>query len=301
MPGKRSNAIAPDKGMALFSVLGYSVMAAMALICLLPFWLMITGSFSDEHTILRRGFSILPRGFSLEAYRSIFRGSTKILRAYRTTIGITVVGTLASLTLTSMAGYVLQRPDFRCRNALSFFVYFTTLFSGGLIPWYILIVRLGMKNTLAALVIPALLSPWHIMLMRNFIRTIPISILEAAKIDGAGDWGIYRRIVLPLSKTGLAAIGLFIALNYWNNWYLANLFMKDESKYPLQYLLYQMLSSAEFLKSAASAGFDTAQIQPPTETLKLATAMVVTGPILLLYPFVQRFFVKGVTVGAVKG
>jgi SSS family solute:Na+ symporter len=135
MPGKRSNAIAPDKGTALFSVLGYIVMTAMALICLLPFWLMVTGSFSDEHEILRSGFSVLPRGFSLEAYRSIFRGSSKILRAYRTTIGITSAGTLVSLTLTSMAGYVLQRQDFRCRNALSFFVYFTTLFSGGLIPW----------------------------------------------------------------------------------------------------------------------------------------------------------------------
>ncbi len=298
---KNPNAIAPDAGTRSFSILGYTVMVIITLVCFLPFWLMLTGSVSSESEIIRHGFSILPRGFSLDAYRSIFRGTNKIIRAYKTTLIITGIGTAASLAFTSMAGYVLQRQDFRYRNILSFFIYFTTLFSGGLIPWYIVIVRLGMKNTMAALILPALLSPWHIMLMRNFIKSIPFSIMEAAKIDGAGDFAIYRRIVLPLSMTGLAAIGLFIALNYWNNWYLANLFMKDEAKYPLQYLLYQMLSSAEFLKSAASSGFDVSQITPPTETLKLATAMVVTGPILLLYPFVQRYFVKGVTVGAVKG
>lgn len=301
MTHRNKNAIAPDKGTFSFSVLGYAVMTVITLVCFLPFWLMVTGSISSEHEIIRHGFSILPRGFSLDAYHSIFRGSSKILRAYGTTLIVTGVGTSISIMLTSMAGYVLQRQDFRYRNALSFFIYFTTLFSGGLIPWYIVIIRLGMKNTLAALIVPALLSPWHIMLMRNFIKSIPFSIMEAAKIDGAGDWAIYRSIVLPLSKTGLAAIGLFIALNYWNNWYLANLFMKDEARYPLQFLLYQMLSSAEFLKSAAATGIDASQITPPTETLKLATAMVVTGPILLLYPFVQRFFVKGVTVGAVKG
>ena len=301
MRNKKKSLIARDKGMRSFQLLGYGFMALVTVVCFLPFWLMITGSISSEHEIIRHGFHILPRGFSLDAYRSIFRGYNKIARAYQTTLIITGVGTTVSLLFTSMAGYVLQRQDFRYRNVLSFFIYFTTLFSGGLIPWYIVIIRLGMKNTLAALIIPALLNPWHIMLMRNFIKSIPFSIMEAAKIDGAGDWSIYRSIVLPLSKTGLAAIGLFIALAYWNNWYHANLFMKDESQYPLQYLLYQMLASAEFLKSAAASGIDASQITPPAETLKLATAMVVTGPILLLYPFVQRFFVKGVTIGAVKG
>lgn len=298
---KQKSTIVGDAGMRSFRIIGYTLMTVLSILCFIPFWVMITGSVSDEADIIVHGFSFWPRKFSLNAYRSIFAGGSKILLAYRNTIFITAVGSTLAIVLTSMAGYVLQRQDFRYRNRLSFFIYFTTLFSGGLVPWYILIINLNMKNTMWALIVPALLSPWHIMLMRNFIRTIPYSILEAAKIDGAGDFGIYARIILPLSKAGLATIGLFIALSYWNNWYLANLFMKDEKGYPLQFLLYQMLSSAEFLKSAAAANFDTTAVQAPTETMKLATAMVVTGPILLLYPFVQRYFIKGVTIGAVKG
>lgn len=298
---KHPNQIRPDHGTAVFQTVGYTLMTLVTLTCLVPFWLMLTGSFSDEADIIVNGFTLWPRVFSTYAYRSIFASGSKILTAYRNTIFITAVGGSASILLTSMAGYVLQRQDFPYRNGLSFFVYFTTLFSGGLVPWYILIINLGLKNSVWALILPALLSPWHIMLMRSFIRSIPFSIIESAKIDGASDFDIYLRIVLPLSKAGLAAVGLFIALKYWNDWYLANLFMKDENGYPLQFLLYQMLSSAEFLKSAAAANVDVSSVQAPAETMKLATAMVVTGPILLLYPFVQRYFVKGITIGAVKG
>ncbi len=295
------NTIRPDKGTVTFQTIGYIVMILITILCVIPFWLMITGSVSDEADIIANGFAFWPRKFSMHAYRTIFVSGGKIFTAYKNTIIITVTGTTLALALTSMSGYVLQRQDFRYRNALAFFIYFTTLFSGGLVPWYIMIVQMGMKNTMYALIIPALLSPWYIMLMRNFIRSIPYSIVEAAKIDGAGDLGTYMRIILPLSKAGLAAIGMFIALHYWNNWYLANLFMKDEAGYPLQYLLYQLLSNAEYLKSSAAANIDISAVQAPAETMKLATAVVVTGPILLLYPFVQRYFVKGVTIGAVKG
>lgn len=298
---KRTGAIRPDEGTKAFHAIGYLVMSVITALCFVPFWLMITGSFSDEADILVRGFSIWPRVYSLNAYRNIFASGGKIFRSYGVTIFVTVVGSSLSILLTSMAGYVLQRQDFRYRNKLSFFVYFTTLFSGGLVPWYILMINLGLKNSIWVLILPVLMSPWHIMLMRNFIRSIPFSIVEAAKMDGANDWSIYARVVLPLSKAGLAAVGLFIALRYWNDWYLANLFMKDEKQYPLQFLLYQMLSNAEFLKSAAAANFDLSSVQAPAETMKLATAVVVTGPILLLYPFVQRYFVKGITIGAVKG
>lgn len=301
MTKQRSNAIRPDAGTIPFSILGYIIISIVSIVALIPFWLMVAGSFSDEADILVNGFTIWPRVFSTYAYKCIFASSEKIIRSYMITIFITVCGEGASVLLTSMTGYVLQRQDFPYRNGLSFFIYFTTLFSGGLVPWYVLIINLGFKNTLWALIIPALLSPWHIMLMRNFIRSIPFSIVEAAKIDGANDWGIYTRVILPLSVSGIAAVGLFIALRYWNDWYHANLFMNDEKNYPLQFLLYQMLSSAEFLKSAAAANFDVSSVQAPAETLKLATAVVVTGPILLLYPFVQRYFVKGITIGAVKG
>ena len=187
------------------------------------------------------------------------------------------------------------------RNGISFFIYFTTLFSGGLIPWYILMTKnLGLKDSYWALILPPLLSAWNIILMRSFMKSIPESIVESAKIDGAGDFKIYQRLILPLSTPGLATIGLFLALGYWNDWFNANMFITSDSKYPLQFLLYKILSSAAVLQTNNGA-YLAANVVPPTETLKMAVAVVATGPIILLYPFVQRYFVKGLTVGAVKG
>lgn len=299
---RKSNRIQPDKGSRSFSILGYCVMTLITIACLIPFWLLIIGSFSDEHTILTEGYKLWPTKFTLDAYRSIFQGWNKIASAYGVTVTVTVVGTATSLFITSLTGYVLMRQDFQARNKVSFFIYFTTLFSGGVIPSYILFVKyLGLKNNILALILPCLLSPWNIFLMRNFMKSIPYTIVEAAKIDGAGDWQIYWRIVLPLCKAGLATVGLFIALTYWNDWYHASLYITEEAKYPLQYLLYRMLSNAEYMKQAASAGIFLEAATLPSETLKMATAIVVTGPILLLYPFIQRYFVKGIMIGGVKG
>ena len=294
--------IEPDKGTLSFSILGYAVMVLVTIACFIPFWLLIAGSFSDEHSIMTEGYHLWPKDFSLDAYRSIFRGWTRILTAYGVTTIVTVVGTCVSLFITSATGYVLMRRDFLPRNKVSFFIYFTTLFSGGVIPSYLLIVRyLGLKNNLLSLILPGLLTPWNIFLMRNFMKSIPYDIIEAAKIDGASDWQIYWRIMLPLCKAGLATVGLFIALNYWNDWYHASLYITEEAKYPLQYLLYRMLSNAEYMKQAASAGVFLEAATLPSETLKMATAIIVTGPILLLYPFVKRYFVKGIMIGGVKG
>ncbi len=201
-----------------------------------------------------------------------------------------------------MAGYVLIRQDFKPRNRVSFFIYFTSLFSGGVIPTYILYVKyLNLKNTLWALILPCLLSPWNIFLMRNYMKSIPYSLIDAAKIDGAGDWMIFTRIILPLAKAGLATVGLFVALTYWNDWYHASLYITKGKLYPLQYLLHRMLSNAEYMKLAAQSGVTLDNMTMPSETLKMATAIVVTGPILLVYPFVQKYFVKGIMVGSVKG
>jgi putative aldouronate transport system permease protein len=294
--------IKPDKGTLSFSVIGYSVMTVITLLCLIPFWLVIAASFSDEQDVLVHGFRLWPSVFSLDAYKSIFSGFDSLMRSYVVTIFITLAGTFTSILLTSMAGYVLIRQDFGKRNAVSFFIYFTTLFSGGVIPSYILFVKyLNMKNSIWALVLPCLLSPWNIFLMRNFMKSIPYSLVEASKIDGANDWQIYAKVMLPLSKAGLATVGLFLSLNYWNDWYHASLYITKESLYPLQYLLYRMLSNAEYMKQAAEAGIFIDSAMPPSETLKMATALVVTGPILLVYPFVQRFFIKGIMIGSVKG
>lgn len=294
--------VRPDKGTKSFTVLGYAVMTVITIICFIPFWLIISASISDEHTILVEGFKLWPSEISFDAYRSIFQDSSSIFESYAVTLIVTAVGTASALLLTSMTGYVLTRQDFKARNKVSFFIYFTTLFSGGVIPSYILIVKyLQLKNTLWALILPCLLSPWNIFLMRNFMKSIPYSLIEVAKIDSAGDLQIFTRIVLPLSKAGLATVGLFLALNYWNDWYHASLYITKENLYPLQYLLYRMLSNAEYMKQAAEAGLLLGTETLPSETLKMATAIVVTGPILLVYPFVQKYFVKGIMIGSVKG
>ncbi len=294
--------IKPDEGTRSFSMLGYGLMTIITLICFIPFWLIIVASISDENTVLTEGFKLWPTVISFDAYRSIFQGSKSLMQSYLVTVFITGTGTMLSLFLTSMTGFVLIRQDFLERNKVSFFIFFTTLFSGGVIPNYILFVKyLNIKNSLWALVLPCLLSPWNIFLMRNFMKSIPYSLIEASKIDGANDWQIYVKVILPLCKAGLATVGLFLALNYWNDWYHASLYITKENLYPLQYLLYRMLSNAEYMKQAAAAGVFLDTVALPSETLKMATALVVTGPILLLYPFVQRYFVKGIMIGSIKG
>jgi len=294
--------VKPDKGTNSFTLLGYCVMTIITIICFIPFWLIIVASISDENMVLTEGFKLWPTVISFDAYRSIFQGFDSLVKSYAVTIFITLTGTGSALLLTSMTGYVLIRRDFPERNRISFFIYLTTLFSGGVIPSYILFVKyLNLKNSLWALILPCLLSPWNIFLMRNFMKSIPYSLIEASKIDGANDWQIYRKVILPLCKAGLATVGLFIALNYWNDWYHASLYITREGLYPLQYLLYRMLSNAEYMKQAAAAGVFLDAVTLPSETLKMATALVVTGPILLLYPFVQKYFIKGIMIGSVKG
>ena len=291
-----------DKGSRSFAIVGYSVMTIITIISFIPFWLMISASFSDEVSVLTQGFSLIPHKISLDAYRSIFMGFKQLIKAYGVTILVTVVGTSISMLLTSMTGYVLMRQDFKPRNKVSFFIYFTSLFSGGVIPIYILYVKyLNLKNSIWALILPCILSPWNIFLMRNYMKSIPYSLVDAATIDGANDWQTYQKIIMPLCKAGLATVGLFVALTYWNDWYHASLYVTNEDLYPLQYLLHRMLSNAEYMKQAAAAGDFIDNAVRPSETLKMATALVVTGPILLLYPFIQKYFVKGIMVGSVKG
>ena len=218
------------------------------------------------------------------------------------TIFTTLVTTFGSLFLTSMTGYALSRQDFRTRNAFAFFFYFTQLFSGGLIPWYMLITQfLHLRDSIWALIIPGLMGSYNLLLMRNFIKQcVPNELVESARIDGAGDMRIFLQIVIRLSTPALATIGLFIALGKWNDWYSSMMFIKTESKHTLQYYLYRMVNMANALRNMERAGV-TANVSLPSETVKMAMAMVATGPVVLVYPFVQRYFVKGLTVGAIKG
>lgn len=279
----------------------YIIVAIFALICLFPFTLMVTSSFMNEKEILTEGFKLIPDEWSFSAYEFLFRTPKKLVDAYGVTIFTAVVGTLMGLLCMSMAGYVLCRKDFRYRNQISFFIYFTTLFSGGLIPSYLLMVNgLHLKDSIWAMILPAIMSPWSIFLMRNFMKSVPDSLYESASIDGAGDFRIFWQIFLPLAKPALATVGLFLVLGYWNQWYSAMLYIESPEKYPLQYFLQKIINQAN-ITLLIQQGITINTQDMPSESIKMATAVVATGPIILVYPFVQKYFVSGMTVGAVKG
>jgi putative aldouronate transport system permease protein len=286
----------------IFSGIGYVSLIFLAILCIFPFVLVVSSSFTEENKIITEGYQFIPTAFSTEAYSILFKYPEQMIQAYLVTIGVTLIGTLLGLFLTSMTAYALSRKDFKWRNKFSFFFFFTTLFSGGLVPWYLLMVNyLDMKDTLAALVIPMMLNVFYIIVMKSFMGSIPEAIVESAKIDGAGDFKIYTRLILPLSKPALATIGLFLALAYWNDWYNALLFISNENLMPLQYYLYKMLGNMDGMRKAMMGAGAVVTTSIPTESLKMAMTVVATGPILLAYPFVQKYFVQGLTIGAVKG
>lgn len=283
------------------TIVFYIAVFLVAMICFLPFWLIVIGSLSSESDVVQYGYALWPKNFSIEAYKTVFMIPKRIIQAYGVSITITFVGTFISLFFSTMAAFVLMRKDFKYRNKLAMFLYFPSIFSGGMLPSYLLVVKyLGLKDSIWALILPGMISAWNIFLLRNFMSDIPDSIMESAKLDGASDFQIFLKLYLPLSKAGLATIGLFTALGYWNSWSGAMLYISSPEKYPLQYLLYSMLSNMQGLREMAAAS-GVALPNAPSETYKMAMAVVTTGPILLLYPFVQRYFVKGITVGAVKG
>ena len=306
----RDNARATKKKMSSdvrkLNIIAYTFCIAVALICLIPFLMIISGSFSSEAAITKNGFSLLPQDFSLQAYKTVFKEPIVVFRAYAVTICLTIGGTMIGLLLQTMTAYVLSRKDFEWRNKFSFFFYFTTLFNGGLVPYYVLMTRtLNLKDSYLALLLPLLFNVYNLLIMKSYITALPDSLIDAAKIDGCGEVRTLFQIVMPLIKPALATVGLFIALAYWNDWYNAMLYINTEDKYPLQYFLYQQVNNIEAYKklianSAVSSAVVTA-VSLPTQTLKMALTIVVTGPIILDYPMVQKYFVQGITIGAVKG
>lgn len=288
-----------EPGKLVFNIIACSIITLLVLVSILPFVMIISGSLSNSQAIMKNGYSLFIQDFTVDAYRMIFRFPEEIGKSYVVSIFVTVMGTVFGLFIMTMAGYVLQRRDLRYSNQIAFFFYFTTLFSGGLVPWYMMIAKMGMKETVWSLVIPMMCSPFNILLIRNFMKQIPESLTESAQIDGAGDFYIFTQIIVPLSKPILATVGLFLALAYWNNWYLASLFVNDVNLWPLQYRLHRILTAAMAVAQGGAENFVNAAL--PTETVKLANAVIATGPIILLYPFLQKYFVQGITIGAVKG
>jgi putative aldouronate transport system permease protein len=290
----------------LLSFLAYFINGLIAIFCLIPFIMVVSASFSSEEAIKSFGFSLWPREFTLEAYTTVFKEPLVVFRAYGVTIALTILGTLTGLFLQTMTAYVLSRKEFEWRNKFSFFFYFTTLFSGGLVPSYILMTRyLGLKDSYLALFLPLLFSVYNLLVMKSYIMGIPESLIDAAKIDGCGEFGTMVKVVIPLLKPAMATVGLFIALAYWNDWYNAMLYIGKESMHPLQYFLYKQVNNIEaykrIIESQQVSSEAASAMSMPTQSLKMALTVVVTGPIILLYPFVQKYFVQGITIGAVKG
>jgi len=293
--------IRATKATIIFNITGYFLVTFVAILCIIPFIMLISGAFTSEHAIATYGYGIIPKEFSLSAFKLLLKYPQDIIRAYGVSIFITVTGTTLGLFLITMTAFVLSRKNFKYRNKISFFFYFTTLFNGGLVATYIFMIRyLHLKDSYIALILPLMFNVFYLLIMRSFIKSIPESIIESAAIDGAGYFTIFLKLILPLSKAGLATIGLFIALEYWNDWYNSMLYIIDYKKFPLQYMLYNMLSSTEAMSRISSTASVSAA-NMPSQSLKLAMAVVATGPIILVYPFVQKYFVKGITVGAVKG
>ncbi|MGX4584537.1 carbohydrate ABC transporter permease [Paenibacillus chitinolyticus] len=281
------------------------ILLIVAISCILPFILLFISSITDEQSIVRHGYSFFPEAYSLSAYRYLWQDADRIFRAYGITIIVTVIGTVVSLIITSLLAYPLSRKDMPMNKFWAFFVFFTMLFNGGLVPTYLVYTQLfDLKNTLLALIVPGLLTnAFYVMLMRTFFTTsIPTPVMESAKIDGAGEFITFVRIVLPLSLPILATVGLFQTIHYWNDWFNGMIYITDSKLYSLQNMLNRILLDIQFLSSGNFSGAQSdSAANIPTETTRMAMAVIGIIPILIAYPFFQKFFVKGLTIGAVKG
>ncbi|WP_248930630.1 carbohydrate ABC transporter permease [Paenibacillus hamazuiensis] len=282
------------------------VMGLFSVTCLLPFILLAMSSITEEKTIFQNGYSFFPKQFSFAAYEYLWQQSSLIFNAYGITVLVTLVGTTASLLITSMLAYPLSRRDLPGGMFFAFLLFFTLLFNGGLVPTYLIYTQVfHIKNTIWALIVPGLLmNGFNVLLMRTFfMTTVPVPVLEAASMDGASEFKMYYKIVMPLSLPILATVGLFQGLAYWNDWNNGLIYVTDPKLFSLQNVLNRIMSDIQFLasNSEASAQAGTAIAQLPSETFRMAIAVIAVVPILITYPFFQKYFIKGMTIGAVKG
>ena len=287
----------------LSKILIYFIVLLVSLFCLLPFIMIVTGSISNEQDIAKYGYTLLPKHIDLISYRVLLLDIKSIANSYKISMIVTIAGTLASLLVNTMMAYAISRKTLKYRKALSVYALITILFNGGMVPWYIVCVNyLHLKDKLIALIIPYLANAWYIFLLRNFVQTIPDAMHESAKIDGAGEYTIFFKIILRLMTPALATVGLFTALGYWNDWWLGLMLIDKTQLQPLQLLLRAIVSNIMFLKASTNAAAMQALIVTlPSEGIKMAICVITIGPIIFLYPFLQKYFVKGIMIGAVKG
>ncbi len=287
-----------SRGEKIFNAANMFVLGVIALICLYPFVYTLSISLSTAAEASRDGFHLYPKEISLVSYRMVL-GNPNIATGYMNTIIRTVVGTILTLLLTCVAAYPLARREMPHRSMLTFVIVFTMLFNGGIVPGYLLVKELGMINTLWSLIIPGMITAFNVIIVKNFFQSLPESLVESARIDGAGEWTILLRIYLPLSKPVLATVALWTAVAHWNAWFDALLYITDDSKQVLQTFLQRIVieSSTQMMELGVT---DTSVVQFTSETIKAATIIVTILPIIAVYPFVQKYFVKGIMLGGVK-
>ncbi|KAA6448809.1 carbohydrate ABC transporter permease [Bacillus swezeyi] len=282
----------------MFDILNYAFLTGFGLVCVLPFIHVIAASFATVEEVISKKFILIPTTFSLDAYRYIF--STDIVyRSLIISILVTAAGTAVSMFLSSLMAYGLSRKELMGRRVLMFLVVFTVLFSGGMIPTFLVVKSLGLLDSYWSLILPTAINAFNLIILKNFFQNIPASLEESAKIDGCNDLGIFFRIILPLSLPAIATISLFYAVTYWNTYMQAILYLSDATKWPIQVLLRQIVIVSSGMQGdmtemgAASA--------PPEQTIKMAVIVVATIPVLLVYPFIQKHFAKGALLGSIKG
>lgn len=286
-------------GSRAFDVLNYTLLFVIAAVTVLPFIHVIAGSFTTVGELARKQFVLIPTEWSLEAYRFIF-STNVVFKALAVSAGVTLFGTMFSMLLTALMAYGLSKPHLYGRKQIMFLVVFTMLFSGGLIPSFLVVKELGMIDSYAALIMPTAINAFNLVIMRNFFQNLPDGLEESAKIDGAGYWGIFTKIVIPLSMPAIATISLFYAVTYWNTYLPAILYLDDSAKWPVQVILRQIVVLASGLAGDTSE-FGSDYVMPPEQTIKMAVIVVATVPILLVYPFLQKHFAKGALIGSIKG
>lgn len=295
----RSNKIQTSKNEKIGRFFIYFFVTLFALVCVIPFILVIIVSLSEEKSITINGYSFFPSGWSVSAYRQLFSSSSSVPRAYLVTGIATVVGTIIASLITFGAGYTLANKQCRYRNGLSLYFYITMVFSAGMVPWYMISKMIGCYDNIWALIVPSLMfSPFNMFLVRNFVREVPDALNESARIDGAGEVRIAFTIYFPLCLPVLATIALFYAIGYWNNYFNCVMLINDQKYYNLQMMLLKIQSEITAMSKVAQGA---TRSNPPRESFKMATSVITMGPIILLYPFLQKYFVKGMVIGAVKG
>ena len=291
------------KKINLCNILLDIVFVLISVMCIYPVLLVIGISFTNESALADFGFKVIPKVWSLDSYRYIISAGNTILRAYGITAAVTVIGAVSSTLVVALYAYPLSRKDFAYRKIFMFMAFFTMLFSGGVVSWYMICTNvLHLKNSIWAMILPYVMNAWHVIVMRSFFSmSIPGAIIESAKLDGAGEWKIFFKIIMPLALPGLATIGLFSTLTYWNDWTLPLYFVTEPKMYNLQFLLQSMISNIQMLtENSALMGSTNLLANVPKEGARMALCIIATGPILIVYPFFQKYFIQGLTVGAVK-